>query len=279
MHFYRLLFIAAVLSFVSYPVLGQSANPDAASFTWPEGKKAAVSLSFDDARLSHVDVGLAFFEKHGGQVTFYVVPSNVEKRLEGWQKIAAAGHEIGNHSLNHPCTGNFRWSRANALETYTLKTMRRELVKANRQIEEALGVVPETFAYPCGQKFVGRGQQTKSYVPVVAEVFTAGRGWLDEAPNDPTYVDMPQLTGMSMDSKSFDEIKPLLEQVQESGQWLVLAGHDIGSGKGAQLTRTAMLKKLIEYAQDPANNLWLAPVGTVAKYVRKHRDETAEVSR
>jgi hypothetical protein len=32
-----------------------------------------------------------------------------------------------------------------------------------------------------------------------------------------------------------------------------------------------MLKKLLEYAKDPKNGVWIAPVGTVAKYVREHR--------
>ena len=32
-------------------------------FHWPNGKKAAVSLSFDDARLSQIDTGLALLKK------------------------------------------------------------------------------------------------------------------------------------------------------------------------------------------------------------------------
>jgi peptidoglycan/xylan/chitin deacetylase (PgdA/CDA1 family) len=76
-------------------------------FRWPDGKKAAVSLSFDDARLSQVDNGLALFKKEGVKVTFFVQPSGVEKRLAGWKQAVADGHEIGNHSLTHPCTGNY----------------------------------------------------------------------------------------------------------------------------------------------------------------------------
>jgi hypothetical protein len=29
-----------------------------------------------------------------------------------------------------------------------------------------------------------------------------------------------------------------------------------------------MLKQLLEYVQNPANGIWIAPVGTVAKYIR-----------
>ena len=112
--------------------------------------------------------------------------------------------------------------------------------------------------------------KTKSYVPLIAELFLAGRGWLDEGPNDPTYCDFAQLTGMEMDRKDFEQILPLIERARKAGAWLVLAGHEMG-GPGEDNTRPSMLKKLIEYAQDPVNGIWIAPMGTVAKYVRDTR--------
>ncbi len=241
-----------------------------APFPWPQGKRAAVSLTFDDARTSQVTVGTGLLDQYNVKATFYVVPSGVAQRLDGWKKAVASGHEIGNHSLNHPCTGNFAWSRPHALEAYTLEKMRNELTEANAQIQQLLGVNPQVFAYPCGQTFIGRGVQTKSYVPLVAELFLSGRGWLDEGPNDPAFCDPAQLTGMEMDGKDFEQILPLLEKARETGQWLVLAGHEMGEG-GLQTTRLSMLKKLLEYAQNPANQLWIAPVGTVAKYVQQQK--------
>jgi peptidoglycan/xylan/chitin deacetylase (PgdA/CDA1 family) len=241
-----------------------------AAFAWPEGKRAALSLSFDDARTSQVDTGLALFDRFGTKATFYVSPLTVEERLAGWKRAVAAGHEIGNHALSHPCTGNFSWSRKNALEDYTLDEMRLELTGASQRIEALLGVVPEVFAYPCGQTFVGRGTGTRSYVPLVAELFVSGRGWLDEGPNDPAFVDLAQVTGMELDGKTFEALLPLLEQVRADGRWLVLAGHEIGR-EGRQSTQVATLEKLLRYAQDPANGLWLAPVGTVARHIRDER--------
>jgi hypothetical protein len=40
---------------------------------------------------------------------------------------------------------------------------------------------------------------------------------------------------------------------------------------GQQTTRLTMLKKLLEYAKNPANEVWIAPVGTVAKYIQKQK--------
>jgi len=236
------------------------------TFRWPNGKRAAISITFDDARTSQVDSGTALLDKYGIKATFFVVPPTVEDRLDGWKKVVANGHEIGNHTINHPCTGNFSWSAKNALENYSLDDMRDELIECNKRIKELLGVESEVFAYPCGQKFIGRDTSTKSYVPLVAKMFIVGRGWRDEAMNNPDFCDLAQVSGIEMDGKNFDEILPLIEEVRRTGQWLILAGHEMGDS-GVQTTRLKMLKQLIEYVQDPANGIWIAPVGTIAKYI------------
>lgn len=240
------------------------------SFKWPDGKKVAISLSFDDARTSQVDAGTALLNQYGVKATFYVVPSGVRQRLEGWKKAVASGHEIGNHSMLHPCTGNFDWSRQKALEDYSLDKMQKELTATNDSIQSLLGVKAVNFAYPCGQKFVGRGVDTKSYVPVVAKLFLTGRGWMDEATNDPTFCDFAQLTGIESDGKDFSQILSLINEAEQTGKWIVLGGHEMGES-GPQTTRLTMLKELIEYAQNPANGIWLAPVKTVATYIKAQR--------
>jgi hypothetical protein len=103
-------------------------------------------------------------------------------------------------------------------------------------------------------------------------MFLSGRGWKDEAPVDPYYADMAQLTGMEMDNMTFEEILPLIEAAGKDRKWLVLAGHENGT-EGNQTTYLSMLRKLCEYANDPANGIWIAPVGTVAKYVNEKREE------
>ncbi len=258
--------MAILLSAIAYSQIAT------ANFSWPQGKKIALSLSFDDARNSQVDGGTALLDKYGVKATFYVVPSAVEKRLEGWKKAVASGHEIANHSLNHPCSGNFLWARSKAIEEYSLEKMRDELMQSNQRIKELLGVTPVSFAYPCGQTFVGRGVDTRSYVPVVASLFASGRTWLNEAPNDPAYADFAQLTGIESDGKDFAQILSVLEEARKNNLWVVLAGHEMNK-EGAQTTRLEMLEKLMQYANDPKNEIWIAPVGTVAKYVQAKRNK------
>lgn len=252
-----------LLAFFALTAFAATKQP-AAKIIWPEGIRAALSLSFDDARASQVEPGAALLDVYNVKATFYVMPAGVERKLTGWRKIVASGHEIANHTVYHPCLG---WPRQNKLEDYTLERMRRELLEANRRIQELLGVVPATFAYPCARTFVGRGTEHRSYVPLVADLFVAARAGGGRIPADPAQIDFMQLSATDSDEKDFAQILPVIEAARQSGSWVILAGHEIGND-GAQTTRLVMLEKLLQYAGDPANELWIAPVGVIAKYLR-----------
>ncbi len=263
----KLLISSLLLLFIAAPLI----RAEAQDFEWPEGRQMALSLTWDDGRASQVEVGTPLLNEYGIRATFYVVPSAVERSLEGWKQAVMDGHEIANHSLTHPCSGNFLWAREKALEEMELEDMRKQLLDANGRIKELLGVEATEFAYPCGQTYVGRGESTKSYVPVVAQEFTSGRTWLDEAPNDPAYCDLAQLTGVEMDGKSFKDILPYIEMARKDGLWLVLAGHDIGD-EARQTTEVKMLKKLFKHLNDQ-EDIWVAPVGDISRYVAEHRPD------
>lgn len=237
-------------------------------FAWPQGKHVAVSLSFDDARASQVTRGLDVFAKHKARVTFYVNPRSMERQLEGWKRAAREGHEIGNHSLTHPCSGNFAFARSRALEEFTPARFGEDLDEGKRLIESMLGVKVTTFAYPCGSKFVGRGVNTQSTVPLVAQRYLAGRGFRDEAANDPTFVDLAQVLGVESDGMSFEQMKAAVDRARAGNGWLVLAGHEIGE-PGNQTTQAAVLDQFLAYAADPANGIWLDTVEKVARYVQE----------
>jgi beta-glucosidase len=269
-----IVFITLVFSFgLTY---AQSYKTDSTNkksdFPWPEGKKMGLSLTFDDARLSQVDKGIPLLDKYGVKATFYLSPDNMAQRLEGWGKAVSNGHDIGNHSVLHPCTGNFDFAKDKALEDYSLRRMNNELDSANNLLEKTFGVRPVSFAYPCGQTFVGRGILTRSYIPVISTKFETGRGWLNEGPNDPAFCDMSQLTGMELDGKSFEQIRNLIESAKNNGQWLVLAGHEMNEG-GFQTSMLSTIEEICRYASDPANGIWIDNVHNIASYIKEKRGE------
>jgi peptidoglycan/xylan/chitin deacetylase (PgdA/CDA1 family) len=250
----------------------QRAPGEGAGFRWPEGKRAALSLTFDDARLSQVDNGLPLFARHGVKATFYVSPDNVKERLEGWRRALKNGHEIGNHTMTHPCTGNYAFSKANALEDYTLDRIGREIDLAEEAIVKMLGVKAVSFAYPCCQTFVGRGREVMSYVPLVAKRFATGRLGGDEAANDPEVCDLSQLLAQGSDGTTFEELKALVDGAAADGRWLILVGHEIAD-TGYQTTSAKTLEALCRYATDPANGLWVDTVSRIGQYLIDRRSK------
>ena len=237
------------------------------AFRWPEGKQMALSLSFDDARFSQVDKGIPLLNKYGVTGTFYVSPNAMLASVEEWKKALSSGHDIGNHTLIHPCSGNFPWARDKALEEYTLEKMAQELDSASTLIHHVLGIWPTAFAYTCGQTFVGRGENTQSYVPLVAKRFETGRNWMNEGPNDPVYCDLARLNGTELDGKSFSEVLELIKAARDQGAWLVFAGHEMNDG-GRQTSLLSTIDSICRYASDPANGIWIDNVTRIGEYVR-----------
>ena len=245
---------------------------DPSGFPWPHGAKIALSLTFDDGRSTQVTHAVPVLDSFNVKATFYAQPENLLEELERWKKAIASGHEIGNHTIGHPCTGNFTWTRYDGvvLEDYDMERMYTEIVQANDELEELVGARPVSFAYPCGQTYVGRGRNTQSYVPMVAEMFQTGRRWLDETSNTPGHFDTAQVMAMRMDGEDFPTIERMIERTKRNENWLVLAGHSIRE-EGRRGTNLVMLRELLAYASDPDNGVWIAPVKEVATFIAQQQ--------
>jgi peptidoglycan/xylan/chitin deacetylase (PgdA/CDA1 family) len=264
------LFILTGISNAQANYRPENAAREKRSFQWPEGKAMAISLTFDDARMTQVDKGIPLLDKYNVKGTFYVSLRSVEKRLDAWKAAARNGHDLGNHTLLHACSVNLGSGRG-GLESYSLERMRTEIDSAGRTLSKLLGIQAVSFAYPCGQTFVGQGLDTRSYVPLIATMFESGRGWLDEAPNDPLNCDMAQLTGMKLDGMTFDQIKPLIESAKKQGKWLILAGHEMNESGTGLTSFLATIEEICKYASDPSNGIWIDNVHNISAYVKEKR--------
>ncbi len=231
---------------------------------WPDGSRAALSLSFDDGRVSHTSRGLECLEQLDVPATFFVAPRSVKLNLRRWRTLVERGHEIGNHSMRHPCTGNLRWARANPLERLSLADLEADLHTANRQIEDLLGVTPRTFAYPCGQTFVGRGVGTQSYVPVVARMFDVGRTFNDVWANAPLHCDLAQVAAFNTDEMSFAQLRGRLEDALADGGWIVLGGHEVGDA-APETTLTSTIEAVVTWCR--VEGIRIGTVGAIGRDV------------
>lgn len=244
-------------------------------FPWPGRYRAAVSFTFDDARVSQIDRGLPLFEEHRVACTFYVSLEGVKQRLDRWRAAAAAGHEIGNHSMRHPCTANYEFSRraGACTEDYGADDIAADLREADAAIEAHVGIRPRTFAYPCGETHVGRGTEAVSYVPYVARHYLAGRGYHHEHPNDPRYCDLAHLLSYRFDMQPWEQHTVVMEGARESGEWVIFSGHETGGPEDDFLNITISdLNRVLSYLDGRRDGLWVAPVCDVAAWIVNVRD-------
>ncbi|TMN71958.1 polysaccharide deacetylase [Pseudoalteromonas sp. S1727] len=120
-----------------------------------DNSKIAVSLSYDDALASQLDNALPALNKYNFKASFYLVPNSetITSRLSEWRKATQQGHELGNHSLFHPCSAS-KPSRAwvsdeQNLDHYSTARVIREVLTANVFLQAIDGKTQRTFTPPC----------------------------------------------------------------------------------------------------------------------------------
>lgn len=244
---------------------------------WPAGYQGAVSLTFDDGMRSQFDVGVPLLDRHGIQATFYVNPREHDSEsLARWSEAAAHGHEIGNHTVNHPCSKNFAFiadTGRRALEEMSWDEMAWELAETNRRLA-AVQDNPQaiSFAYPCYQPFLGKGAARVSYVPLVLEHCVAGRGRGERA-NDPRYCDLGYLWSWPCERLTGAHLIGLAEQAAHEGRWAILTFHGIHEGHLA--VAEGDLSELCAHLAANRARIWSAPVATLAAHVVEVQRELA----
>ena len=63
------------------------------------------------------------------------------------------------------------------------------MLECNRRVEEACGCVLRTFAYPCGNTFVGRGEGVRKALRAAGgQTLSRGQGVIREWHNAPAFV-------------------------------------------------------------------------------------------
>lgn len=99
----------------------------------------AVALTFDDGPSMDTPAVLDALKERDAKATFFLVGREVERFPQIARRIAAEGHEVGNHSYTHPIY-LFRTGR----ET------RRQLERTQDVIEQTTGVRAMLSRPPCG---------------------------------------------------------------------------------------------------------------------------------
>jgi peptidoglycan/xylan/chitin deacetylase (PgdA/CDA1 family) len=219
---------------------------------------------------SGLDQAIPDLESAGFRGTFYLpVNLHVLTRKRAWRKAFWSGHEIGNHSVKHPCRGA---EHKRNLEAYTPVDIRKEILSAAKWLNRNVGVdTYRTFAYPCGHVAIGNPPDEDSYAAAVQTCHFAAR-LAGGGINDFAAVAKNPLRIKSavIGYPHGQEVEPFIDYCEEAvqlGGWAVIVFHGIGDNWLP--TERVVHQKLIEYLHD--KRFWVAPVRDVARYILQSR--------
>lgn len=100
---------------------------------------SGVALTFDDGPSEDTPALLDLLKSEGVKATFFLIGGQIEKYPEVVKRIAAEGHQLGNHTYSHP----------NLMICGPERT-RRELERVQQQIQELTGQKPTFWRPPFG---------------------------------------------------------------------------------------------------------------------------------
>ena len=257
-----LLFIGIIC--IATNVFAQSNQP------W-NNKKCAVVLTYDDALNTHLDNVIPLLDSLGFKATFYLSASfpGCKNRLNDWKKAAAEGHELGNHTLFHPCIGNMpgrEWVQPDYdLSRYTVKRIVDESRMTNIFLQALDGKTQRTFAYPCGDMKIG----DTAYIDSMKNDFVGARAVREEM-HTIDKIDLYNIDCYAMNNATGKQMIQLVQQAMQTKTLLVFLFHGVGGEHAINVSLSAH-SQLLHYLKQNEKDIWIAPMIDVAEYIKAYQ--------
>ncbi len=237
------------------------------SKVWQGQRKAAICLTYDDGMQSHLDVAIPQLDRLGLRGTFYLNTVKERDNILGWKAAARAGHELGNHSLFHPCPNSFGWPKELTTENYTVADILKEIEAVNHLLKN---LDPNrkrfSYAYPCNNTEVG----SKSYIVPLKKSgliqYARGGG---KTPIVTT--DFDNLNRMHVYSWAVPEgttataLIAFAQKAKQDGGLAVFQFHGV-DGEWIKVSGEAH-EKLLEFLSDNASEYWVAPFSEIMDHL------------
>ncbi len=246
---------------------------DKSNFKWMNGQKAAVTLSYDDALPVHYEGVAPVLEKAGIRGTFNLPLQGIESG-EPWKKLAENGHELGNHTIFHPCRkspkGDDSWLPDEYdLCKYTPRRWVDEVKTANTMLSLIDGKGERTFANTCCNNHIGSDDSKTCLEELIPGLFVAARGEFTGKPVDVSNVNYNACGHTGADGRSFESVKGEIEGIMEQGNWIIYMIHGVGKDTHNLYMETEEHNKLIEWLGANSQDIWTATMMEVAKYLKQ----------
>lgn len=243
------------------------------------GKKCAVVITYDDAIDQHLDNALPLLDSLGLKATFYVTAfsPSVQSRLEEWRDMSRKGHELGNHTLYHPCIGGpgREWvPRDHDLSGYSVKRIEEEIRMTNLFLQALDGKSERTFAFTCGDQKV----QDSFFIDPLKKDFIAARGVRAEMRKIQD-IDLYDVECYGVNNHKADQMIAWVDEAMRTNSMLVILFHGVGGGNGLDVSLPDH-RQFLQYLKDHEKDIYIAPMMEMAKHIRtwQTRDKAIKVT-
>jgi peptidoglycan-N-acetylglucosamine deacetylase len=267
----RILFALVLAALLSFNGNGQTIK------AW-NGKKCAVVLTYDDAIDQHLDNAVPVLDSLGLKATFYLTAfsSSMQKRLNDWKKLVNKGHELGNHTLFHPCIGGpgRNWVKPEYdMRTYTVQQMIDETRMTNLFLKSLDGKKQRTFAFTCGDMKIG----DSSFINGMKDDFVAARGVRSQM-NKINEVDLLNVDCYGVNGETGAQLIEWAKKAMETNSLLVILFHGVGGGNSLNVELPAH-REFLRFLKQNEKDIMIAPMLTVAQHIKTWQARNINQSR
>lgn len=226
--------------------------------TWAGFRKGAVSFTFDDGAPSHVSDAGPLFDKYGYKATFNLVV-NWNPDWSGFGNMAKNGHEIASHSNTHG--QNMSGEEASSKQAIAGK------------IQQKYGII--TLAYP-NCNVPNESAVLQNYI--VGRICNSGNSIVGkDGPSN--WARVPAIMTGPNGSNDF---KGPMGSVVNSNSWVSFLTHGFSGKNNGNAnyspTDIGLIEDALKYAQQNDKDIWVAPMGHVAMYIKERKAAKIEAS-
>jgi peptidoglycan/xylan/chitin deacetylase (PgdA/CDA1 family) len=241
-----------------------------------QGKKCAIVLTYDDAIDQHLDNAIPVLDSLGFKASFYVTAyaSSTRQRLDEWKRIALNGHELGNHTLYHPCIGGKgrEWVKPDYdLNNYSVQRIVDEIRMTNTFLQSLDGKTRRTFAFTCADSKAGGIDFSKD----IKNDFVAMRTVRNEM-HQLNEIKLADVDCYMVNNHSAAQMKEWVDKAIATNSLLVILFHGVGGGNGLDVSIPAH-RELLNYIKQKEKDIWVAPMIEVADYINSTRKEKEKI--
>ncbi|SMD34682.1 Peptidoglycan/xylan/chitin deacetylase, PgdA/CDA1 family [Reichenbachiella faecimaris] len=243
---------------------------------WPNGAKAAICLTYDDGLPSHIYTAAPMLAQYNFKGTFFPTLSSpsIYDDMEKWKSLAASGHELGNHTLYHPCQKSLEsmdWvADRHNLDDYSLEKIYEEIQMGNTFLQALDSSRQRTFAYPCSN-YLADGED---YSVALFNYATAARD-ASEIPTklpSPLEIDLFHVPSWAPNNHGAHFLIAYIDTIIQNETLSTITFHGVGA-EHMQISSEAH-EELLKYLDSKREEIWVTTFKEATDYLRTFQNNS-----